>query len=159
MWHVKYKTGKVEGPFATEELAEMYITGVIDDADELWSKESGVWAKAWQCKGMFLSIEEGSNSEDNVDSVSSPLSGEEEDLNYLDEIGMGVSGVEGDYVCPFCWRKFDLADVKFIAQHLDLVGDDVLWFSTVVLDRAIQELLNCSGTRRLSEDHETHGAA
>jgi hypothetical protein len=40
-----------------------------------------------------------------------------------------------------------------------LVGDDVLWLGTVLLDRAIQELLNCSGTRRLSEDHETHSAA
>ena len=38
-----------------------------------------------------------------------------------------------------------------------LVGDDVLWLDTVLLDRAIQELLNCSGTRRLSEDHEPHG--
>ena len=40
-----------------------------------------------------------------------------------------------------------------------LVGDDVLWLGAVLLDRAIQELLNRSGTRRLSEDHETHGAA
>ena len=40
-----------------------------------------------------------------------------------------------------------------------LVGDDVFWLGAVLLDRAVQELLNRSGTRRLSEDHESHGAA
>ena len=39
-----------------------------------------------------------------------------------------------------------------------LVGDDVLWLGAVLLDRAIQELLNCPGSRLLSEDHEPHGA-
>ena len=40
-----------------------------------------------------------------------------------------------------------------------LVGDDVLWLGTVLLDRAIQELLNRPGSWLLSEDHESHGAA
>ena len=40
-----------------------------------------------------------------------------------------------------------------------LVREDVLWLDGVLLDRAIQELLNCPGTRRLSEDHQSHGAA
>jgi hypothetical protein len=40
-----------------------------------------------------------------------------------------------------------------------LVRDDVLGLGTVLLDRAFQELLNGPGTRWLSEDHESHGAA
>jgi hypothetical protein len=40
-----------------------------------------------------------------------------------------------------------------------LVGDDVLGLGTVLLDRAIQEFLNGPGSRLLSEDHESHGAA
>ena len=44
-------------------------------------------------------------------------------------------------------------------ELLTFVRDDVLWLGTVLLDRAIQELLNCPGSWLLSEDHESHGAA
>ncbi len=125
MWHVKNISGDITGPFSSEQLSDMYIEGLIEEDDELWSKASGTWAKAWQCKGMFLSPED--DSSEYIDSSAPPpLPDEVDDSNYLDEIGMGVSGVEGDHVCPFCWRKFDLCDVMFIAQHSDLVGDDVL---------------------------------
>ena len=40
-----------------------------------------------------------------------------------------------------------------------LVGDDVLWLGTVLLDCAIHERLNCPGSWLLSEDHGPHGAA
>jgi hypothetical protein len=50
--------------------------------------------------------------------------------------------------------------LKPIAPELaSLVGDDVLGLGTVLLDRAIQKLLNCPGSRLLSEDHEPHGTA
>jgi len=125
MWHVKRADKSICGPFPTKELSGMYRNGEIDDEDELWSSDSGTWAKTWQCKGMFLTVEE-DESEEEADSSAPPPISDEEDLSYLDELGMGVSGLEGDYVCPFCWRMFDLGDLKFIAQHGDLVGDDVL---------------------------------
>ena len=64
-------------------------------------------------------------------------------------------GTEAGFdLCPFA------PALETVAPELaTLVGDDVLGLGAVVLDRAIQELLNSPGSGRPSEDHETYPPA
>lgn len=125
-WNIRRNGVVLEGTYSTNEIAELYADGQLSEMDELWSSEDKQWAKAWHYEGRFIkkSISTPPPIPQNLNNRTQPPT-LDENPDWVKNLDNSIGGVDGEIVCPFCWRRFNLEDLKVIAQHEDLTGDTV----------------------------------
>jgi len=130
LWYLKRESKVLDENFSSSEILAFYNSGEIYDSDELWCAEHEVWAKVVQYKNTLLADTTSTEKvEDDIEDVADDDL--KDNISSIDRVAGkndSVAGIDGDITCPFCWRSFNLEDLKFIAQHNDLDGDLVLGY-------------------------------
>ncbi len=131
VWQIRKGGRPSPGTFTSDQIAALYTRGELSGTDELWCQEIKGWAKAWQLESRFMRRPAGAPPPlPNAEPVRISLD-LAPDTTTVQRLDAPVSGIDGEIICPFCWNRYNLEDLKFVAEHEDLtddsaqIGDDV----------------------------------
>lgn len=113
-WRVLHG-GAEQGPYSDEELRSAARRGQFDPLDEVCHSPSGLRAPAGELPGMRLFPALARTAEAGADLGAGPP-----------QPAQGASPSRAALVCPYCWHRFGLADLLYVAQSQSLRGDPVL---------------------------------